>query len=108
MVATTVRNLSAEKVAATRIILHLAGIIGAASAGEDWEMEARMLLNPGQANLREGETVSGAFLHSAQADAADIQRLKGMNTEQMCMFLHFILFGTTAVDQPRCAMCKRK
>ena len=106
MVATAVRKLSAEEVAATRIILHLAGVIGAASAGEDWEMKARMMLNPGQANLRKGETVSDAFLHSAQADAADIKRLKGMNTEHMCILLHVVLFGTTAVDQPRCAMCK--
>lgn len=44
-----VRNLSAKEVAFTRLLMHLAGVIGAASAPREWENKARAMLSPGQA-----------------------------------------------------------
>lgn len=44
-----VRNLSAKDVAFTRLLMHLAGVIGAASAPREWENKARAMLSPGQA-----------------------------------------------------------
>lgn len=71
--------------------MHLAGVIGAASAPHEWENKARAMLSPGQAKPQEGETMAGVFLCAARVDAADIRRLCGINTEQMAIGLHHAL-----------------
>ena len=87
--------MSAEVVATTRLIMHLAGMFGAA-ADAGWPRQARMLLN--NKHIRERPTGNGAgggvldiFFQGAQRDIDTLRRLSGRTNDLLALGVHMVL-----------------
>lgn len=91
-----IRGMSAEQVASTRLLMHLAGIVGAAASTSEWADKASLMVNMKGVEMNINETggnVTDAFLRGARADAAAIRRLTNRNHETMALGLHLALFA---------------
>lgn len=96
--------MSAEQVATTRFILHLAGVLGAAVAGLGWANDARALLNSAHVMEQPGDTGAGViqmFWRGARANAETIASLTGRNVERMALTVHLVLVGSDEVADTR-------
>lgn len=96
------RRLSGEQVATTRLIIHLAGIFGAAVDAE-WPGRARNMLNHTHVKERPpaGRMDGGVvdiFLHGFEVNARTLRRLSGRSNEQLALGIHMTL-GGLAVDE---------
>lgn len=94
--------MSAEQVATTRLVMHLAGIAAAAADGAAWASKARQMLNTGHVNERSGGAgVIEIFLRGAQGDADALRRFTGRNNEQMFIGVHLSLLSEGAPSASR-------
>lgn len=89
------RNMSAEQVATTRLVMHLAGVIAAATDGATWAAKARQMLNTAHVNERPGGGggIVEIFLRGARENARTLRRLTGRNNEQLTIGVHLSLVG---------------
>lgn len=95
--------MSAEEVAATRLIMHTAGVVGAAAAAHtEWANKARAMLSPRSGATPHPSTtsegVTAMFLRAAREDAGTLRRLSGRNTEQVTLGIHLSLLGVQGVE----------
>lgn len=90
--------MSAEQVATTRLVMHLAGVTAAAADGAAWAARARQLLNTVHVNERPGDGagVVEIFLRGGLGDAGALRRLTGRNNEQLAIGVHLSLLGEGA------------
>lgn len=91
------RRLSSEQVATTRLIMHLAGIFGAAADAE-WPGRARDMLNRTHVKERPpaGRADGGVidiFLHGFEVNIKTLRRLSGRSNEQLALGIHMTLGG---------------
>lgn len=90
------------EVAATRLIMHTAGIVGAAAAEPAvWANKARAMLTP-RGGAAPGPGAGGAgvtavFLRAAREDGATLRRLSTRNMEQVTLGIHLSLLGAQSV-----------
>lgn len=89
------RDMSAEQVATTRLVIHLAGVVAAAADGAAWAARARQVLNTAHVNERPegGGGVVEIFLRGARGDVRTLRRLTGRNNEQVALGVHLSLVG---------------
>ncbi|CAM9427127.1 unnamed protein product, partial [Discosporangium mesarthrocarpum] len=88
------RGLSAKDVAATRLIMHLAGVAGAAAGGKSWAEGAQKILNDRFVTLQSaGRGVAGMFAHQADTYWKALQDLIGCSMDDTGLAVHLVLVG---------------